>query len=220
MQSAVAYDRIKEMIFRMELLPGERIPELQIAARLSISRTPIHDALRRLASEGLVTIERNRGASVMRFTDEEIMEIGTLRLSQDILAAQLAAYYGSASDFERLDRLAAACERAATYGDVYGRISTDDDFHLEIAKIARNEHLLRQQYALYQQIHLIQVSQYTNVENSLIQIHHHEPIIAALRSRDLDALRGLICQHIKDFYQLDPYLLRCYGNVADTDCRD
>lgn len=202
------------MIFRMELLPGERIPELQISGKLSIGRTPIHDALRRLAAEGLVSIERNRGASVMRFTNEEIREIGTLRLSQDILSAQLAAYYGSASDFERLDRLADACERAAAFGDVYGRICTDDDFHLEIAKIAANAQLLRQQYALYQQIHLIQVSQYTDVENSLIQIHHHKPIIAALRSRDLDALRGLICRHIKDFYQLDPYLLRCYGEKA------
>lgn len=203
------------MIFRMELLPGERIPELQISAKLDISRTPIHDALRRLAAEGLVTIERNRGAAVTMFTDAEIKEIGAIRLSQDILAAQLAAYYGSASDFEQLDRLAEDCERAAGGGDVYGRICSDDEFHLEIARIAGNAQLLRQQYAVYQQIHLIQVSQYTDVENSLIQIHLHKPMIAALRARDLDTLRSLICRHIKDFYQLGPYLLRCYGDQAE-----
>lgn len=209
-QSSEAYRRIKDMIFRMELLPGSRIPELQIAARLHISRTPIHDALRRLAAEGLVTIGHNRGATVNRFTDEEIREIGTLRLSQDILSAQLAAYYGSASDFERLEELAQACEDAAAQGDIYGRIQRDSAFHLAIAEISRNSHLVRQQYALYQQIHLIQISKYTNVEQSLVQIYHHKPLIAAIRGGDLTEVNRLICQHIQDFYQVEPYLLRCY----------
>ena len=64
-QSELAYQQIKEMIFHMELLPGDRVPELQIAAKLSISRTPIHDALRRLEGEGLLRLERNRGATVI-----------------------------------------------------------------------------------------------------------------------------------------------------------
>ena len=109
-QSAIAYEQIKYMIFHMELLPGARIPELQLSARLDLSRTPIHDALRRLESEGLVRIGHNRGATVAVFTDEEIREIGAIRLSQDILCAQLASYYGSASDFDRLDSLSDACE--------------------------------------------------------------------------------------------------------------
>lgn len=204
------------MIFRMELLPGTRIPELQISAKLSISRTPIHDALRRLAAEGLVRIGPNRGASVRCFSDEEIKEIGAIRLSQDILSAQLASYYGSASDFDQLDRMADSCEEAAARGDVYGRIRADDDFHLEIANISRNAQLIRQQYAIYQQVHLIQVSKYTDIEHSLIQIHHHKPIIAAIRGRDLDDIRTLNCEHIKDFYGIDPYLLKCFGGVADT----
>ena len=70
-QSELAYQQIKEMIFHMELLPGDRVPELQIAAKLSISRTPIHDALRRLEGEGLLRLERNRGATVIQFSDAE-----------------------------------------------------------------------------------------------------------------------------------------------------
>lgn len=219
-QSAMAYEQIKEMIFRMELLPGSRIPELQISAKLSVSRTPIHDALRRLASEGLVTIGQNRGATVTRFTEDEIREIGAVRLAQDILSAQLASYYGSVSDFDRLCGLADACEAASSRGDVYGRIQTDSQFHLEIAKISGNSHLIRQQYAIYQQIHLIQISQYTDVAHSLVQIHHHKPIVAAIRSGDLDAARSLICQHIKDFYHLDAYLLKCYDGVSGDSPQD
>lgn len=210
-QSEAAYRQIKEMILHMELLPGARIPEVQIASRLSISRTPIHDALRRLEAEGLVRIGANRGASVTQFTQEEIREIGTVRMVQDILAAQLAAYYASASDFDRLEQMADDCEAAASRGDIYGRIQTDMDFHLEITRLSGNDRLLRQQYALYQQIHLIQISQYTDIAHSLAQIHHHRPLAAAIRNHDLVQAQRLICQHVQDFYRIDPYLLRCYG---------
>lgn len=208
-QRETAYRQIKDMIFQMELLPGAHIPELQIAARLSISRTPVHDALRQLASEGLVTITQNRGASVTCFSGREIAEIGSLRLSQDVLAAQLAAHYGNAADFDRLSQLADACQDAAVRGDVYGRIRTDGEFHLAIARISRNSRLIRQQYALYQQIHLIQISKYTDVEQSLVQIHLHRPLIEAVRTGDHSRIRTLSFQHISDFFQLDPYLLKC-----------
>ena len=216
-QSAMAYEQIKEMIFRMELLPGDRIPEQQISARLSVSRTPIHDALRRLASEGLVTIGPNRGASVTRFTDSEIREIGAVRLVQDILAAQLASYYGSAADFDRLCVLADACETASSRGDIHGRIQTDSQFHMEIANISGNSRLISHQYAIYQQIRLILIQncQHADAALSLAQVHHHRPIVAAIRGRDLEEARGLICQHIKEFYRLDPYLLRCYDSALE-----
>nr|WP_326183817.1 GntR family transcriptional regulator [uncultured Oscillibacter sp.] len=209
-QREAAYEQIKNMIFRMELLPGSRIPELQIAAKLSIGRTPIHDALRQLASEGLVTIAQNKGATVRCFSDQEVSEIGTIRLSQDILAAQLASYYGSAAEFNHLSQLADTCEQATIQGDIYGRIHTDSEFHLAIAQISRNSMLIKQQYALYQQIHLIQISKYTDVERSLIQIHLHRPLVQAIRLGDLQQIRSLSCQHIKDFFQLDSYLSQCF----------
>ena len=208
-QSETAYEQIKDLIFRMELLPGSHIPELGIAARLSISRTPVHDALRQLASEGLGTITQNRGAAVTCFSDREIAEIGALRLSQDILAAQLASYYGNAADFDQLVRLADACQEAAARGDVYGRIRTDVEFHLAIARASRNSRLIRQQYALYQQIHLIQISKYTDVEQSLLQIHLHHPLAQAIRAGDHKQIRALSFQHIREFFHLDSYLPKC-----------
>lgn len=214
-QSDIAYEKIKTMIFHMELVPGDKISELQLSAKLEISRTPIHDALRKLAAEGLVTLGRNRSATVAEFSDEEIQEIGTLRLSQDILSARLAAYHGSAADFEQLYLQADACENAAEKGDIYLRIKADNDFHLAISKVSGNELLYRQQYALYQQIHLIQISKYTDIEDSLVQIHHHNPIIHAISSGELDEASKLICEHVKDFYHIDPYLMKYYGYTPD-----
>ena len=212
-QSSVAYEGIKEMIFRLELLPGTHIPEIQLSEKLSLSRTPVHDALRRLAAEGLVTISQNRGATVTSFSEKEIQEIGVVRLSQDILSTQLAAYYGSSSDFDRLYHLAEICEEVTAKGDVYGRISSDRDFHLEIARISGNSRLIRQQEMIYQLVYLIQVSQYIDVAHSLLQIHHHKPIVEALRKADIDRLNDLCCEHIRDFHHLDPYLFGKHGNA-------
>lgn len=215
-QSEIAYQQIKNMILQMELLPGKRIPELQIAAKLSISRTPIHDALRRLAGEGLVTIGPRRGAFVASFTDEEIKQIGAVRLAQDILSAQMASYYGSASDFDQLYHLACLCEEAAASGNIYKRIQLDKDFHLEIARISGNPRLVDLQYAIYQQIHLIQISKYTDIESSLLQIHHHKPIVEAIRGGDIREAKSLLCQHVKDFHHVDDYLLHCYMGESET----
>jgi DNA-binding GntR family transcriptional regulator len=157
-----------------------------------------------------VIIGSNRRAAVVCFNDEEISQIGAVRLAQDILSAQLASYYGSAADFDKLEQFAADCEEASTKGDVYGRIRIDADFHLAIAKISGNDRLIALQYATYQQIHLIQVAKYTDIEHSLIQIHHHMPLVSAIRNGELGEARNLICEHIKDFYRIDPYILKCY----------
>lgn len=215
-QVSVAYTKLKEMIFHMELLPGERIPELQIAEKLAISRTPIHDALRHLAADGLVTISRNRGAAVRRFTDREVCELGTIRLSQDILSAKLASYYGNTAAFDNLRRLAEANQSAAAEGNIYLRIKIDNDFHLEITKIANNQHLYDLQYELYQQIYLVHILRYTDVKNSLVQIEHHLPLIEAIRKADMDKISQLLCAHLKDFYQIDPYVLKCFGYTPDA----
>ncbi|BAL00734.1 putative GntR family transcriptional regulator [Oscillibacter valericigenes Sjm18-20] len=212
-QSAIAYEQIKEMIFQMELLPGTRISEVQIAKKLSISRTPIHDALRSLAAEGLVRIEPNRGATVSKFTDRETKEIGAVRLSLDILSEQLASYYGSASDFDHLDNLAEECEKAASLGDIYGRIRTDCDFHLAISEVTKNALLIEQQHTIYQQIYLIQISKYTDVQHSILQIGHHKPMVSAMRIGDFEQIQLLTYQHLIGFYHIDSYLPKCFSTL-------
>ena len=223
----LAYQQIKSMIFHMELLPGDHVPELQVASLLSISRTPIHDALRRLEAERLVSISQNRGASVVKFTDREITEIGTIRIMQDILSAQLVAYYGSVSDFDRLDRMADECEEVTKNGgDIYERFRRDIAFHLEIAKISRNSRLLDQQRLIYQQIHLILIqlsktahsteSPEASIEHRLMDIREHKPLVKAIRTGDMRSAVSLLCQHTRDYYRVDAYFLKKYAEQTDN----
>ena len=214
LQGRIAYEQIKSKILHMELLPGAHISEEALSRELHISRTPIRDGLRMLEADGLVVIQKNKGAFVADYSQEEIKNIGTIRLAQDILSAQLAIYYGNEADFARLNQLADRCEDSAASGNKFGRIQTDLDFHLAITQISGNQILVQQQYAIYQRILLVQVSKYTNVADSLAQIHHHRPMIAAIRNRDAAAAVSLICQHVQDFYMIDPHILNYYRGTA------
>lgn len=210
LQSEIAYEKINDMILNLELLPGEHISESALSQRFQISRTPIRDGLKRLEKEGLVTISKNRGASVVDFSEKQIKEIGHVRLAQDILSIQLALYYGSEADFALLNQLADVCEQRAVQGDVVGRIRGDTAFHLAITRISGNQLLLRQQRTVYQLVHLIQVRKYSTIADSMEQIYHHKPLVSALRRRDEATAVRLCCEHLREFYSLDQHILNGY----------
>ncbi len=208
-----AYENIKSAILHLEIKPGEKIPEEKMAGLVNGSRTPVREALRRLSEEGLVNIFPRRFSEVARYDDEAIRQIGVIRLSQDILAGKLAMIHGSDSDFQALARTADMCEQGAKKGHIYERIAFDNQFHLSITEISKNQYLIQNQKKLYLIIHLIQIVKYTNVESSMAQIGHHKKIVDALFKRDFSQIRELICEHLQSFYQIDQGIIDMYlGN--------
>lgn len=205
-----AYKQIKHMILHLEMKPGERIPEEKLANLVNGSRTTVREALRKLANEGLVNIYPRRFSEVAYYDEEAVKQIGVLRLSQDILSCQLAIRYGSDADFSELESLAQKCEDGAKRGNIYERIKFDSDFHLKIAEIGRNELLIQNQKRLYLMIHLIQISKYTNVQDSISQIREHRDIIDALYSRDLKKVKLAVCKHLQSFYDIDKEIIEMY----------
>ena len=78
------YLQIRDMIFHNILKPGQKLMEDELATLLQTSRTPVREALRKLSSEGLITIYPKRYAEVTYFTAEMIKKLGVVRMSQDI----------------------------------------------------------------------------------------------------------------------------------------
>lgn len=202
-----AYDAIKEMILKLEIKPGERISESLLTTKFHYSRTPIREALLKLESEGLVQISRNKGASVATYTDAQIRDIATVRLEIDLLAAKLAIHYGSNADFDELEHYALECRKSTESGNLYLRIQSDTDFHMAIARISRNEALLRVIANIYPQVHLIQALKYAGVEDARVRIRHHELLLCALRERNYAAVEKYTCDHLAQFYNLDPVIV-------------
>lgn len=208
--SETVYHQIKEMILHLKFKPGERIPEEKLTNIVSGSRTIVRQAMHRLSDDGLVTIYPRRFSEVAYYDEPAIKQIGVLRLSQDLLACGLAIRNGSDSDFSYLQQIADKCEQGAKSGNIYERIVYDNEFHLQITKIGRNTFLIENQRKLYLRVHLIQISKYTNVEDSVAQISNHNTIIEALYKRDFSMIKESVCNHLQNFYDIDQEIVDMY----------
>lgn len=95
-------DAIREAIVTGQLDLGERLPEVGLAADLRVSRGPVREALARLSQEGLVQMERHRGATVARLGPDEVHEIYSLRKELEGLATEWFCANGTEEDFEQI----------------------------------------------------------------------------------------------------------------------
>jgi DNA-binding GntR family transcriptional regulator len=200
--SQTAYARILQMILTRKIQGGEKLTEERLTDLLGMSRTPVREAIRRLADEGLVVVYPNRQSEVVTLDEAAIQELGTVRMALDVLAAQLAVLNGSNADFMRLRKIADACYEAAKQGDIYERIRLDCDFHLMLTEIGRNSVLLTMQRQLYLKVQLVQAEKYIDVEDSLKKIEGHNSIIEALFSRNEERVIRALQEHLASFYNV------------------
>ena len=149
---SLAYDRIRRSIVEGSYPAGSRLVEEALSAELSLSRTPIREALRRLEVEGLVLYRRNRGAVVRETTPDEVADLYELRARLESYAAELAATRSTADDHQRL-RAAADDFNRLVETDLQGRPGpagarwalheANGRFHRAIVTAARHERLLQ-----------------------------------------------------------------------------
>jgi len=178
------YDYILHMIMTKQLQPGERIPEQKIAQEFGISRTPVRDAIRQLANDGLIEIYPNRFAQVSQYSDENIRDIGVLRIALDTMAVRLASLFGSQADFLQLRDIAQNCYNAIQEGNGELRRQYDSDFHMHLATISGNELLRKFQNELYLRMQFIIIHYPNTVENERRHIEQHFQIADALIQHD------------------------------------
>jgi DNA-binding GntR family transcriptional regulator len=99
----LAYSSIRAWIVEGRLRPGERLIEARIAAELNLSRTPVREAVRMLAADGLVVTERNRGAVVRTLGRQDVLDLYELRARLESYAAELAASRATPEDITAID---------------------------------------------------------------------------------------------------------------------
>lgn len=135
---AFAYRKVRDAIVSLELAPGRDLDEAELVARLHISRTPLREALVRLAAEGLVEILPNRGARVAPMAWDDIREhLEAFELGQR-LVTRWAALRRSAAQLAVMERECEAFEAAAGKGDAEAMIETNWRFHAAIAAACQN----------------------------------------------------------------------------------
>jgi len=207
------YQHLRDMILSLQIKPGERVPESKIANQFGISRTPIREAIKQLANDGIVTIYPNRYSEVSVLEPKLMQEIGSIRIALDVVAARLAILYGSNYDYAQMDRLNEACFQAAMREDMATRIKMNCAFHLELNRISQNTELFMIQKRLYLKLEFMQACCYANVETKEEQYRQHKSMMEALYNRDADKLISLLTLHERHFHAMseEPPLTKDLG---------
>jgi len=146
---AQAYERLEELIVTQKVKPGSSVTEEDLVQLTGIGRTPVREALQRLAREGLVSIRPRAAIVVLEMTHSRQLELLEARAALQEQTVRLAARRADVDQRAKMLQLAKAVEDAAAIGDgeLYLRISRD--IHSSLCEAARNEFLQRFMGSLY-----------------------------------------------------------------------
>lgn len=136
------YLKIRSAIAAREIAPGQQLIENTISAHLGISRSPVRNALQRLANEGFVKIIKNRGAFVANPTHQEMHQTYTMRRLLEKYALEEAAARMTPVDFTLLRELVEAEKVALQNDDSIGYLDINKEFHMHIAKRSESRFLI------------------------------------------------------------------------------
>jgi DNA-binding GntR family transcriptional regulator len=177
-------DRLREQIFAKQLAPGSWLDEQSLADQFGISRTPMREAIKVLASEGLVTIKMRRGAYVTEITKNDLEQIFTILSLLEGEAAKQTAIKASEEELNQLDYWHHRLEKAAADRDIEQFFEINGKFHELIQEIAGNRWMngviadLRKVLKLHRRDSLTSTGR---LQNSLLE---HREILKALLKHD------------------------------------
>jgi DNA-binding GntR family transcriptional regulator len=138
-----AYAELEERIVTLTLRPGQVLSENALAASLNIGRTPIREALQRLAREGLIVILPRRGVMVSEINVRNQLELLRVRRELERLMAQLASKRATAEEKAEFTELAKGMNLCARKDDDVGFMRLDRELNLMISRACRNEYAQR-----------------------------------------------------------------------------
>lgn len=189
-------NQLRDMIIEGRLPPGSRINEGQVGASLGVSRTPLREAIKTLASEGLIEIIPAKGAIVRRFTSNDIREVIEVLKTLEQTAARLACVRASDAELAAIRRL--HDEMMARYAarDRLDYFKLDQSIHSAIVRAADNAMLVETHGMLQARIMRVRFVGHETPERWAAGIAEHEEMIAALSARDADALSEVLGRHL------------------------
>ena len=194
--AATAYRQLKKEILENRMPPGTQAAETEIATRLGMSRTPVHEALRQLQNEGLIELIPRRGARVLPIAANDIREIYQLLTALDPLAAaDVAASAPDASALKPLESAADEMDRALTDDDLDAWAHADDSFHRTLVALGSNSRLEGIVNTLFDQAHRAQMVTIGLRESLHLSNKEHRAIIAAISNADAGKSSALVRQH-------------------------
>ena len=205
-----AYQAISSAIANLEFKPGESLKQDHLARWLSISRTPVREALRRLEQDGIIQTVPGRGLVVTELTIKDVEDMLEMLRLMDAHAAELAARRRTQEQADRLAEVARDLLAAAERHDVEGWSIADKPYH-EIVLAASGNALLRQTIQdVRRRLHRITIHSGTRPERLLACTHEHLNVAEAIVRGDAETAAALMREHIDAMSASAMTLIRTY----------
>jgi GntR family transcriptional regulator, rspAB operon transcriptional repressor len=190
------HEELRRAIITLELSPRSVLSESSLAERLKCSRTPLREALQRLAQEQLVVIEPRRAISIPPLGMTEFTELMDTMLAVEPVLIRASAASIRADELATLDRCVYQMEEAGRTGDFAGWADLDFDFHEAIARGTQNHYM---EQTLVRLDRLVSRFAYLGIRRpgaASVATAEHRHVMEALRRHDADECERLIRQHI------------------------
>lgn len=186
-------ERLRQLIFARQLEPGNWIDELKLCSDWGISRTPMREAIKVLATEGLVTMKLRRGAYVTEMNRRDVIEAYELLALLESDATARVAERASAAELAELEALHRELEAAEPDHEAF--FDANERFHWRVLEIENNR--WRQQMVLELRRVMKLNRHHSLFRTGRIQesLQEHRAIVQALLARDAASCRALVAQH-------------------------
>lgn len=195
----LAYRRFKQALVTLSYKPGEYLNTAQVMNDLDMGRTPINQAIHRLANEGLLQVIPRKGVMVSPLSMDDALELIEVRLANEMLCMQLASQRITERQIATLTELNRQIEAASQERDRVRMMTLDHEFHQELAQIAGNNMLADILSVLHARAQRFWASTLSREGHMREVIDEHRAIIAALAAQDSAAAAEAAQAHILSF---------------------
>lgn len=190
-------DRLRDLIIDGDLAPGTKVPEKALCDQFGVSRTPLREALKVLASEGLVTLTPNRGAMVTELTLEDLEDAFPVMGALEALAGEMACAAITDKEIAEIRKLHDRMVRHYEAGAVAPYFKVNQEIHERILDAARNQTLATLYRGLAGRVRRARyLANMSSMDRWDAAIAEHEQIMIALETRDGPGLARILKRHL------------------------
>jgi DNA-binding GntR family transcriptional regulator len=202
------YNNLKSAIINAKLRANQRINEKELAEQFRVSRTPVREAVLRLAAEGFVQIDSYRRAVVKEISYKELKEIFEVLGALDRLAVDLAVDNLTIKEVRKLEKLLDKMQQYCNLNSIEKYLELNVEFHNEIWKAVPNKllvetlHSIRDKMLRYNYAQIYAFKKPGSLERSIKQ---HKELLKAIIDKDKEKLKNLIVKHRGSLWQPSVY---------------
>jgi len=189
-------EHLRSFIVEGMLEPGKKLNERELCEMLGISRTPLREALKVLASEGLIDISPNRGASVSKMSEAELRETFEVMSGLEAFSGELACERITAAEIAEIKALHYAMLACRSQNDLAGYYSRNRAIHDKINEAARNTALRQIYITVNRRLQALRFRSNFQIPKWDSAIHDHDEMLKALDARDGKRLSAILRQHL------------------------